>query len=263
MNPLLKTAQKAAKEAGDAVLTLYATTDFESKVDGTPVTVADKTAHDTILKYLNTTGIPILSEEAEGIALPYPDQLWIIDPLDGTKDFLQKTGDFSVMIGLIENGRPILGVVYVPVTHTMYYAEEGRGAYMVRNGVTLELMVDAHGEQLRFLCSANNFAPYMEVVREKTQALKVPRGSIGVKAGVIAENKGDFFFSRGTLGEWDVCAPEIILKEAGGKVTDCGGKPLVYGSPDHRIAHGMIFSNGFCHERVLEAVKEAPEVNGE
>lgn len=257
MNTLLHTALTAVKEAGDAIFTLYGVADFEMKGDGSPVTIADTRSHDMLVTHLEKTGISILSEESESVPLPYPEQMWIIDPLDGTKDFLKHTHDFSVMVGLLQNGKPILGVVYAPALNVLYYAEKGQGAYQVRDGVTTQLSVEAtHRGPLRFLCSVNNFAPYMETVTEMLSAVKTPRGSVGVKAGIIGENQGEFFFNRGKLGEWDVCAPEIILEEAGGRVTDCNGDALVYGSPDHRIAHGILFSNGACHEEVLTAIQK-------
>ncbi len=257
MNPLLEKAIIAALEAGKEILSLYATTDFERKEDGSPLTIADTRSNTILLRHLSETNIPILSEESTGISLPYPSQMWIIDPLDGTKDFLKKSDDFSVMIGLLENGRSTLGVVYAPVSDTLYYAEKHGGAYVVRNGTTTKLVTGTQSsEPLRFICSVNNFAPYMEEVAHALSAVKTPRGSIGIKAGLIGENKGEFFFSKGNFGEWDVCGPEIIMTEAGGCVSDCSGNPLVYGTTDHRVEHGIVFSNALCHEQVLTAIRK-------
>jgi 3'(2'), 5'-bisphosphate nucleotidase len=94
----------------------------------------------------------------------------------------------------------------------------------------------------------------MELVAKKLEAILCPRGSVGIKAGLLGEDFGDFFFSWGNLGEWDVCAPQIIAEEAGGRVTDCKGNPLSYGTENHRIAQGVLFSNGKCHTHVLEAI---------
>lgn len=258
MNQLLDTAKIAAHEAGDAIMKLYADTDFETKTDGSPVTVADGVANDILLTHLTETGIPILSEESIGIATPYPERLWILDPLDGTKDFIHKTGDFCVMIGLLEHGKPILGVVYAPAHDTLYYATKGNGAYKEHAGVTEKLVVaDTHTGALRFVRSVNHFTEGMQTVSEKLEAEHVPRGSIGVKAGVVAENMGDFFFyPNAPLGEWDVCAPQCILEEAGGIVTDTYGNPLVYGNKNHRIEHGALFSTKACHEHVLTTILE-------
>ncbi|MCF7815905.1 MAG: 3'(2'),5'-bisphosphate nucleotidase CysQ [Candidatus Pacebacteria bacterium] len=260
MNSLLDIAIAAAKHAGDEIIKLYATTTHETKDDGSPVTVADMRSNEILTDHLSKTNITILSEESEGIATPYPEQMWIIDPLDGTKDFLEKTGDFSVMIGLLENGRPTLGVVYVPVHDILYYATKGSGAFLLSKEVTTRLSIsDKPTSPLRFLRSVHNFSPYMKAVTEKLSAQLLPRGSIGVKAGILCSNAGDFFFSLGNFGEWDVCAPEIITLEAGGSVTDCEGNPLFYGTKNHRVEHGILFSNTACYKNVLDAIRTTPK----
>ncbi len=259
MDTLLTKAILAAKEAGDEIMKHYAVTDFETKADGSPVTIADTRSNKILTEHLASTGIAILSEESVGIPLPYPEHLWIIDPLDGTKDFIKKNGDFSVMVGLIENGRPVLGVVYAPAHKTLYYAVKGDGAFVERDGIIKKLAVSERSEKdLRLIRSVNHFTPRMEAVGEKLSATFHPHGSIGIKAGLVGEDLGDFFFSWGNLGEWDVCAPEIILIEAGGTVTDCFGNLLSYGTTDHKIEHGLVFSNGACHSRVLEAIVTTP-----
>ncbi len=258
MNPLLTIAIAAAREAGSGIMQFYASSAFDTKDDGSPITLADRTANEILIRHLNETGIQILSEESEGVPLPYPSRMWIIDPMDGTIGFIKKTDDFAVMIGLIENGRPILGVVYAPVHDTLYYAETGTGAFVTRRGETTRLTVSTRdSENLRFLCSANHFTPIMQTVTDTLGATLTPQGSVGLKAGKLAEAEGDFFFSPGKLGEWDVCAPEIIATEAGGRVTDFNGAPLFYGTNDHRITSGSVFSNGACHEKVLNAIRSA------
>lgn len=260
MNELLKIATTAAREAGAEILRLYETTEFETKLDGSPVTIADTNANKIIISYLEKTDILILSEESDGVPLPYPEKIWIIDPLDGTKDFIKKNGDFSVMLGLLVNGTPALGVVYVPVRETLYYAVRGAGAFKVHNGTTTPLKVsDREAVGLRCIRSVNHFTPRMGAVTEKLSATLHPHGSIGIKAGLLSEDAGDFFFSWGNLGEWDVCAPEIITREAGGRVTDINGNALSYGTPDHRLEHGIVFSNTKCHDKLLDAIRTTPQ----
>lgn len=256
MNPLLTLAIHAATEAGKEIKELYATTDFEQKDDGSPVTIADTRANKTLFKHLSPSGIQILSEESPGVDLPYPNQMWIIDPLDGTRDFIKKTGDFVVMIGLLTEGRPTLGVIYAPIHETTYYAEYGMGAWKMQGDVALKLTVSTRTEDLRFVRSIHHATPEMQEVAKKLNATFLPRGSMGIKAGMVCEGEGDFFYTRGKVGEWDVCAPEIITLEAGGCVTDCNGRPLFYGSEDHRIQNGILFSNTVCHEQVLTILKE-------
>ncbi len=257
MNPLLQTAIVASREAGAEILKLYATTDFEKKIDGSPLTVADTRSNEVLIKHLQSTGIPILSEESNGVNLPYPRQMWIIDPLDGTKDFLNKTNDFSVMVGLLENGHPTLGVVYAPALDTLYYAEKGTGAFVENDKVTKKLLVGTRdSKNLRYIRSVNHFTKDMEEVAEELDAILLPRGSIGIKAGLLGEEFGDFFSSWGAYGEWDICAPEIITLESGGQVTDCNGNPIVYGNKNHKVTDGAVFSNGACHARVIEAIQK-------
>lgn len=258
MDTLLKTAIHAAREAGARVMELYETTDFETKTDGSPLTVADTQAHNVLVLHLEKTGIPILSEESAGIEIPYPPRLWIIDPIDGTRDFLKKTEDFAVMVGLLEHGRPVLGVVYAPAQDKLYHAVRGEGTYLEHDGKTKRLDVSGSGDPLRCIRSVHHFKARDASVVENLGAITLPHGSIGIKAGLIAEGVGDFSFSWGNLGEWDVCAPEIITTEAGGKVTDTNGDPLSYGTKDHRIVGGMIFSNGTCHGTVASAITSTP-----
>ena len=253
----LEIAIEATKKAGQAILTLQNNTGFETKSDGSPVTVADIASNTIIISILEQTGIPILSEESIGIPVPYPEKLWIIDPLDGTKDFIAKSDGFSVMIGLLEKGEPILGVVFAPRLGTLYYAEKNKGSFLEKNGLITKLSVPPPQiGPLRFIRSVHNYSPIMESVAHKLGATLHPHGSIGIKAGLVAHGDGDFFFSAGMLGEWDVCAPEIILTESGGMVTAMSGAPLFYGTHDHRVTNGIVFSNTHCHEKVLEAITE-------
>lgn len=258
MDELLTTAVEAARVAGHEVMALYETTDFETKDDGSPLTVADTRSHEALIFALGKTGIPVLSEESTGVpgtSSPYPDRLWIIDPIDGTRDFLGKTGDFAIMIGLLEAGRPVLGVVYAPAYDKLYTAITGRGAFLEHGGERRRLAVSDRVEDLRCIRSVHHFNPRSAAVIEMLGASELPHGSIGIKAGYIAGGEGEFSFSWGNLGEWDVCAPEVITIEAGGRVTDTLGNPLTYGTEDHRLRNGMVFSNSACHERVLGVIR--------
>jgi 3'(2'), 5'-bisphosphate nucleotidase len=261
MSPLLQIAIDVARAAGEETLRYFGESSFTPKGDGSPVTAADMGSHDVLSARLKGTGIPILSEEDIRIVVPYPSPLWIIDPLDGTKDFIAGSKDFSVMVGLIEHSKPVIGVVYAPAHDILYYAENGSGSFIEKNGEAARLRVpESLHSPLRFICSVNHFSPQMEEVAQALGAEKIPRGSIGIKAGLIAEGKGDFTFNLGKLGEWDVCAPEVILTEAGGVVTDRFGNALVYGNEGHRIKHGAVLSNHACHGAVLRTVQEQDAV---
>ncbi len=254
MNELLTIAKEAARESAAVIRDFYGNALVTEKDDKSPVTEADTAAHNLIRARLETTGIPVLSEEdAEHFALPYPDRMWIVDPLDGTMGFIKKTSDFAVMIGLIENGRPVLGVVHCPIGDIVYSATLGGGSFIEKDGVVEQLHVsDRMVPSLRGLMSVNHAAPYMTELGERLNIEEeIAVGSIGIKAGYIAHNRADFYVTRGALGEWDVCAPEIILTEAGGTVTDTRGEPLCYGNENARIKYGVVLTNGACHKDVL------------
>ncbi len=252
-------ATDVARESAEIIRTFYGTALVTEKKDSSPVTEADIAAHEHIAKRLKETAIPILSEEdAELRALPYPERIWIVDPLDGTKGFINGTDDFSVMIALIEHGRPVLSVVHLPIGDIVYSAVRGSGAWVHHNGKRETLHVSNRMQpHLRGMLSVNHLAPYMLALNEQLSVTEtVSVGSVGIKAGYIAHDKADFYVNQGKLGEWDVCAPELILTEAGGMVTDTRGEPLFYGSEDHRITHGVVFSNGTAHDLILAALAE-------
>ncbi len=256
MDTLLAAAKHAAFEAGKAIMELYEDGSYDLKSNNTPVTLADTAAHNIITSILGATSIQILSEESEGIALPYPETLWVIDPMDGTKGFIHKDGEFSVMIGLLVNGEAVLGVVYLPTENSFYYGVKGQGAFYEKDGVCTKLTVASSKSPLRFLQSRYNTTPYIEHIVHDLSAVSILRGSIGIKAGNVARDEGDFFFTNGPLGEWDVCAPSIIMEEAGGRVTDLDGNRLTYGTENHLIQRGLVFSNASCHDTVLASIKK-------
>ena len=126
---------------------------------------------------------------------------------------------------------------------------------MEKDGAKQELHVSNRTEALRGLRSVRHATDDMERVARALNATLVPRGSVGVRAGLIAESESDFFFSKGRFGEWDVCAPQLIATEAGGTVSDVRGEQISYGNPGHRLQNGVVFSNGACHARVLDAIR--------
>ncbi len=260
MNSLRALAERAAEEAGNIIRSHYGRTTYTLKNDQSPVTETDTAANDKIVEILAASTIPILSEEMTGISLPYPETIWVIDPLDGTKGFIHGTDDFSVMIALLKEGRPILSVVYAPALQTRYTAEYGKGAYIEDVSGTRRLKVSSRTiPDLRIIMSVNHKQPCMEYVAEQLNVHEqINTGSVGIKAGFIAADRGDFYLTQGNLGEWDICAPELILTEAGGTVSDMDGNPIFYGSSDHRIAHGLVMSNGVCHQDFIKALRTAP-----
>jgi 3'(2'), 5'-bisphosphate nucleotidase len=255
----LEAARELARRAGAEVLRHYGSTESETKAGGSPVTTADLAANDIIRAGLSERfpGDAILSEESRDDASRLEARrVWIVDPLDGTKDFLARNGEFSIMIGLVVAGRPALGVVYLPDGDVMYSAAAGSGAWVRRNGATERLeraVADPAG--LRLVGSRSHAEPLLTRVQEALGITDVePCGSVGVKCARIAEGRRDLYAHPVPyLKEWDTCAPEVILAEAGGRVTDCLGGPLRYNKPDPTQPLGILARAPGCEEALERA----------
>ncbi len=246
------------KEAGSRALEIYRSSfSVEYKADNSPITEADIAVNKMLVDGLEQYGWPILSEELadsrERIGVP---RVWIIDPVDGTKGFIDKEGDFSIMVGLAQEGHPIFGVVYQPTENKLYYAQKGKGSYLVAGTQKKRLKVSDVSDvsDSRLVISRNHFSKEM---KEQVEAIKPKKvvhiGSTGLKAALIAEEKADFFFSPTPhMGQWDLCAPHIILEEAGGKMTGICGQELVYNKEDVKNPYGVLATNGKLHKQILE-----------
>ncbi len=252
------------KDAGDAVMECYNRGNNKRNIkdDGSPVTEADLVSQKISLQGLEEFGYPIISEEREdnNQRLRH-DKVWLVDPLDGTKDFLNRTGEFSVMIGLVENGEPVLGIVYQPVKDIFYYAKKGFGAYKcIGNGVPIKLKVSLENvlQKARIFISRNHALPAeLEFAENLGITEIIPCGSSGIKVGLIASGEGEIYVvSSGNTGEWDTCAPDIIIHEAGGIMTDMQGRKLVYNKKLLKNENGFVVTNNLLHEDVILALKK-------
>jgi 3'(2'), 5'-bisphosphate nucleotidase len=220
----LLTAINAAEEACKVILDVYNSDDFqtEAKGDNSPLTKADKKAHAVIDIILEATNLPILSEE--GKSIPYSERssweyFWMVDPLDGTKEFIKRNGEFTVNIALIHFGKPVLGVVAVPVTGEVFYASQGKGAFVRKNGRAVSLAkrttTDLSQKGLRVVASRSH-------MNEETQAFidqlaepsLVSKGS-SLKFMLLAEGKADVYPRYAPTMEWDTAAAHAIVNEAG------------------------------------------------
>ena len=257
----LELATGLARAAGVVAMAHYGTTDADLKAGGSPVTAADHASNDVIVDGLRRA-FPqdaILSEESKDdparLAAP---RVWIVDPLDGTKEFLSQNGEFSVMIGLVVEGEPVLGVVYRPTTDVLYAASRGEGAWRDVGG-TQEALTPAAAQldALRMVGSRSHHDPLLE---EMQQALGIgdvaPSGSVGIKCALIAEGRRDVYIHPVPyLKEWDTCAPEVILREAGGTVSDCIGERLQYNKQDPRQPDGILATAPGVHDEVLDVTR--------
>lgn len=232
-------AIKIAHQAGQAIMDFFEQGGYEefNKEDESPVTSADYAANEIVLAELMrlTPEIPIVSEEVEGLALSDRanwTRYWLIDPLDGTQEFVAGRPDFAVNIALVENGQPALGVIYAPATDTTYWAIKGQGTHKIANGKTKKVSAQA----------VNKEKPYLRVAISRVQTLEtitkyikpdisiefVSLGSCALKSCLVAEGTADIYLRVGPTGEWDTGAPQIIVEEAGGCIIDSEFKPLTY-----------------------------------
>jgi len=251
-----------AKEAGAAAMRFYNDPQTTLKEDMSPVTRADLAADKALLEKLGKMGdFGILSEETyDDKARLDKEYVWIIDPIDGTADFIQKTGEFAVMVGLVKNGEPVMGVVHMPAVSRTYFAQKGKGAFVQdETGQESKIAVSKEKElsEARLVVSRNHLSEKDRAIATRISENFVQSGSNGVKMCLIAEGKAEIFFNTGTgFGEYDGCAPQIILTEAGGKVSDVFGKPLNFNKKVPKLETGIAASNGLLHDELIAKISQ-------
>jgi 3'(2'), 5'-bisphosphate nucleotidase len=233
-----------ATEAGRRILDVYERQfDVSRKDDGSPLTDADRAAHDVIVAHLAalTPAIPILSEESAKIEYSERagwQRFWLVDPLDGTKEFVNRNGEFTVNIALIDNGTPLLGVVYVPVTGVCYLAVHGQGAWKEQGGCNRQpIRVRAyHGGHATVVASRSHRGDAVDKFLAKLKAREgeYDTASLGssLKLCRVAEGAADVYPRLGPTSEWDTAAAQCVVECAGGRVTDLDGQPLRYNKPN-------------------------------
>ncbi|MCK4709890.1 MAG: 3'(2'),5'-bisphosphate nucleotidase CysQ [Gammaproteobacteria bacterium] len=231
---------KISKEAGEKILEIYqGEFEIQSKSDNTPLTTADLAAHHHILQSLNrlTPDVPVLSEEAADIAFTTRQQwktYWLVDPLDGTREFIKHNGEFSVNIALIHKHKSILGVIYAPVTKLTYYAYKDNGAYKMTDNNTAE-KISCRYTDLNNLIIAGSRSHRSDQLKEFLSKLNNPlvisMGS-SLKSCLVAEGSADLYPRLGLTSEWDTAAAHCIVDEAGGQITKTDMQPLLYNTKD-------------------------------
>ena len=265
MSGLMEVALTAARKAGEAIMQVYSSGEdigVVSKPDNTPVTRADYASNKVICDELKATGIPVLSEESEheqyGVRKDY-ERLWVVDPLDGTKEFIKRNGMFAVCIALVESHRPTLGVIYVPTERKVYFGEGGKSwrATLTAEGalsgverlplrrrpphVVLTSLSYPSERVLRFCDRLRDVWPDMEA-----------RGyGSSIKQCVIAEGNASFYPRYGRTMEWDTAAGQVVIENAGGRLlrlSDC--KPMVYNRRELANPHFVAMA---CGEEVAQA----------
>jgi len=269
LNDHLLTALLASKEAGMAILDVYQQNfDVAYKEDRSPLTLADQLSHNIIVDHLTDPSgknLPILSEEGKGIPFEQRctwEYFWLIDPLDGTKEFIKRNGEFTVNIALIYQHRPVLGVIYAPVNNVFYFASEGFGSYRLKNDNDFDLLndkaseierdsvlrdiikhsdklpcydtpLDTHDSQLVIVGSRSHpskeFEAFVKTMRKQHAKIEVISSGSSLKLCLVAEGRADIYPRLGPTMEWDTAAGQAIVEQANGSVLNYEtGEPLQY-----------------------------------
>lgn len=232
MDSLLNLVCAAAKEAGKAIMQIYQSGDYSvsTKSDHSPLTQADQAAHEIIVRHLTKTGLPVLSEE--GAAIPYDERVqwkkfWLVDPLDGTKEFINRNGEFTVNIALIIDGSPVAGVIYAPCLDLLYFGSKELGAYKVKNGTSqllprkqmpesLELLEGK--EQVTVVASKSHLNPATrEFIDRFNKPVLTTMGS-SLKLMLVAEGAADLYPRLAPTMEWDTAAGHALLLATGSNI---------------------------------------------
>ena len=267
----LRVVCELARTAGAAILEHYEgplkIAQKNSENDLEPVTQADTIANDLIVNHLKRE-FPedgILAEESVDTTHRLEkSRVWMVDPLDGTNGFIDGNGDFAVQIGLAVDGQCVLGVVYQPLPGVLYRAVRGEGTWIERpqfEPARARVSQTQAVADMRLAASRSHRSPRMNKVVERFGFKEeVRRGSVGIKIGLLIEQQCDVYIHLSSrTKQWDTCAPEVILTEAGGRVSDLFGYPLNYNVPDVQNRNGLIASNGVSHARIIETL--APLLN--
>ena len=254
-------AVDAAKSAGERVMSIY-NSDFlsERKKDGSEITEADRLSQEAIKSYLQKSGLPMLSEEQEDDMIRLnQERIWIVDPLDGTADFVDRTGEFSVMIALVQESLPVAGVIYRPTTGALFVAQKGQGSYVNDGGSWKKLEVNKISDlaKIRAVMSRHHLTDKeRKILDELCVANFIQMGSAGLKAVAIAQGEADLYLTMtDKIKQWDTAAAHCLVAEAGGRITDLLGRGLVYNTEDVYHRNGILISNGFIHSGVVETCR--------
>ena len=239
LKPLLESVKNIAQVAGEKILEIYGEEfSVDIKQDKSPLTAADLAAHLYIIEQLaKISDLPILSEESAQIDYSERQQwqtYWLVDPLDGTKEFIKRNGDFTVNIALIHEHKVVLGVVYVPVSDVYYFAAEGEGAFKQTGlGEVSTIQVrQLIPEKLTVVGSSSHITPELEQYLSRLPEHQLTSMGSSLKLCLVAEGEADLYPRIGLTSEWDTAAAQCVVEQAGGTVIDIKGNPLSYNQKD-------------------------------
>ncbi|MBI5146605.1 MAG: 3'(2'),5'-bisphosphate nucleotidase CysQ [Thaumarchaeota archaeon] len=258
-NPLNETALAidAAMRANKVVMEIYVQ-DFaiERKDDDSPITKADLQSNQVIKEILSSSGLPILSEEDEDDKSRVKhEKIWVVDPLDGTSDFVNKTGEFTIMIALVEKKKPILGIISRPTTNMLFLAQRGSGAFVFEKESWKKLIVSKTSELKKCNAVGSRFH-LTEAEKEFFKSLGVEsfasRGS-SLKVAEICMGMADIYLTTSNkIKQWDTCASYCLVTESGGKMTDMCGNDILYNTERLNHENGLLVTNGLVHDQIIK-----------
>ncbi len=256
-------ATSAIRNASKAVMEIYNSKFSTSLKNGNePITEADLKSNQIISNSLSESNHPILSEESKDDLEKRLDskKVWIVDPLDGTTDFVNKTGEFTIMIALVENQTPILGVISCPPQNTLYVAQKGQGAYSSSNDDKWKKIGVSNTNDLSNCKVVGSRFHQSDKERNFLKKLNISqftsRGS-SLKAIDLCLGKADLYFTfTSKMKQWDTCASNCIVTEAGGKFTDMNGNILKYNVEKLNHENGLLVTNGIIHRKIIETYKK-------
>ncbi len=252
-------ARALACAAAERIMAFYGDTAAARKADGSPLTRADEEAHELIVTGLRVhfPDDGILSEEGADPTRLRARLVWIIDPLDGTKEFLKQNGEFTVNIALVEEGTPVLGVIVLPASNECYYATP-EGAFWEHGGpgwspAPIHVSQRARFEEMTLVVSRSHQTPEDERLSQAAGFARVISAGSSLKGCLVARGEADVYLRTGPTNEWDICAMDAILRAAGGQFTTLTGEPFKYNRADPRV-NGFLASNGRRHGELLQLV---------
>ena len=263
MEKELDVAKKLGLGAGSILMNYYKRdVSIDWKAPGDPVTVADREASEFIVSALKREfpdHAVLCEEEPDDLTRLSRSHVWMIDPMDGTREFIENRAEFAVQIGLVVNGTPVLGVVYQPTTKKLYYAAHGLGAFLESDGSVSPLHVSPEqvASRMTIAESRSYRSARVQAIRQRLRIREsILIGSVGLKIGIVCEGRAHVYVHTGHRTHlWDTCGPEAILREAGGKMTGVSNTPLRYDTEEVRNLNGIVVTNGVIHDRVIEVTQ--------
>ena len=260
--PEFEIALKAATKAGREIMKVYEK-DFSSKMkeDGSPITIADLKSNKIIKEILSKTEYQILSEEdKDDVKRLKQNRIWIVDPLDGTSDFVNRTGEFTVMIALVENKKPILGIINWPIEKTLFVAQKNCGSWKFSDNSWEKISVSKISElsKCRAVGSRHHISEEEKNLLNRLQINEFSSIGSSLKVGKVSSGSAEIYLTTtNKMKEWDTCASYCIVNEAGGRMTDMFGRDISYNNKVLNHQDGILVTNGLVHDKIIKEYQKS------